>query len=357
MTGKNKGRQRLWRCLLFFPFSEWRTKKSPKGSGIAAALWAAIPPAGLGALDSVLHGQPVLNAAQQQGFEVMRQGLAPSANQQAALHSLWGEAPGYVPAQQGGWDEFLSAPAADAADGFRSGPLALDAAQDAAEAAQRQAFLKWTQGEAMTAQEKQLVDDLWNSDPAKASEYWAAGEFLDTEVPTSSALDGGHLDDTIKTESTAPGSEGLPFDNLQDGKGWGELETRVESVTYRRVQGGYGNKASKERIIINPDGTIAIPDKVSDLSISIDGGEHAHYFLEKRRGDAVIVEFEVPKWFDDFLKETAIPQFQYRTNPLNQGGMAPKLTDISTPGNSYELPIPWIEWLEEYAANARSNFS
>ena len=139
----------------------------------------------------------------------MRQGLAPSANQQAALHSLWGEAPGYVPVQQGGWDEFLSAPAA------------AGTAQDAAEAAQRQAFLKWTQGEAMTAQEKQLVDDLWNTDPAKASEYCAAGEFLDTGVPTSSALDGGHLDDTIKTESTAPGSEGLPFDNLQDGKGWG----------------------------------------------------------------------------------------------------------------------------------------
>ena len=134
-----------------------------------------------------MHGQPVLNAAQQQGFEAMRQGMAPSANQQAALHSLWGEAPGYVPVQQGGWDEFLSAPAA------------AGTAQDAAEAAQRQAFLKWTQGEAMTAQEKQLVDDLWNSDPAKASEYWAAGEFLDTEAPGASSLDGGGLDGTMNS--------------------------------------------------------------------------------------------------------------------------------------------------------------
>ena len=91
-------------ACFFFPFSEWRAKKSPKGSGHAAALWAAIPPAAAGT------------------------------------------------------------------------------AQDAAEAAQRQAFLKWTQGEALTPQEKQLVDDLWNTDPAKASEYWAAGEFLDTEV-------------------------------------------------------------------------------------------------------------------------------------------------------------------------------
>ena len=58
--------------------------------------------------------------------------------------------------------------------------------------------MKWTQGEAMTPQEKQLVDDLWNSDPAKASEYWAAGEFLDTEAPGASSLDGPRLHDTIE---------------------------------------------------------------------------------------------------------------------------------------------------------------
>ena len=73
----------------------------------------------------------MLNAAQQQGFEALRQGMAPSANQQAELHSLWEKAPGYVPAHRGGWGEFSAAPAADAADGFRSGPSALGAAQDA----------------------------------------------------------------------------------------------------------------------------------------------------------------------------------------------------------------------------------
>lgn len=146
---------------------------------------------------------PVLNAVQQQGFEALRQGMAPSANQQAALHSLWEKAPGYVPAHRGGWDEFPSAPAADAADGFRSGPSALGAAQDAGEAARRQAFLKWTQGEAMTAQEKAFVEDLWNTDPAKASEYWAAGEFLSTEVPNETyevlPLDKGSLDSNRKS--------------------------------------------------------------------------------------------------------------------------------------------------------------
>ena len=145
----------------------------------------------------------MLNAAQQQGFEAMRQGLAPSANQQAALHSLWGEAPGYVPVQQGGWGEVPAAPAADAADGFRSGPLALDAAQDAGEAARRQAFAKWMQGEAMTPQETRLVNELWNTDPAKASEYWAAGQFLNTGAPTEIyevlPLDKGNVDNDRKS--------------------------------------------------------------------------------------------------------------------------------------------------------------
>ena len=61
--------------------------------------------------------------------------------------------------------------------------------------------MKWTQGEAMTAQEKAFVEDLWNTDPAKASEYWAAGEFLDTGAPTSSALDGGGFDGTIEKKA------------------------------------------------------------------------------------------------------------------------------------------------------------
>ena len=167
----------------------FRQLAADAGLNAASGALAELAPAGLGALDSVLHGQPVLNAAQRQGFEAMRQGLAPSANQQAALHSLWGEAPGYVPVQQGGWGEVPAAPAA------------AGTAQDAAEAAQRQAFSKWTRGEAMTAQEKQLVDDLWNTDPAKASEYWAAGEFLDTEVPGASPLDGGGLDGTMEKKA------------------------------------------------------------------------------------------------------------------------------------------------------------
>lgn len=131
------------------------------------------------------------------------------------------------------------------------------------------------------------------------------------------------------------------------------VENGSDTVTYRRVQGGSGNNASQVRIQVNEDGTIYIANKDANLSISIDNGEHAQYFLNKRGGDASIVEVEVPKWFDDFLQENAIPQFNYSNNPLNQGGTAPKITDITTPGNSFELPAPWIEWFEELGSNAR----
>ncbi len=150
---------------------------------------------------------------------------------------------------------------------------------------------------------------------------------------------GGKLDDAWKWIQRKLGKE--------------VLEDSTDTVIYRRVQGGNGNNASQVRIKVNADGTIGISNKDANLSISIDNGEHAEYFLNKRGGDAQIVEVEVPKWFDDFLQENAIPQTNYKMNPLNQGGTAPKITDITTSGNCYELPAPWIEWLEEYGKNAR----
>jgi hypothetical protein len=51
----------------------------------------------------------------------------------------------------------------------------------------------------------------------------------------------------------------------------------------------------------------------------------------------------------DFIDEVAIPQAFYRTNPANQGGLAPKVVDPTTPGRSYELPPIWAKWLQEVA--------
>lgn len=129
--------------------------------------------------------------------------------------------------------------------------------------------------------------------------------------------------------------------------------TAEEMATYRRVQGGTPPNASRTRINVDGSGNISIPNKSADLNISTGNADHANYFLNKRGANAEIVEFDAPKWFDDMLNEYAIPQKGYKTNPLNQGGTAPKIVDPTTPGKSYELPSPWIQWLEEYSKNGR----
>ncbi len=53
-------------------------------------------------------------------------------------------------------------------------------------------------------------------------------------------------------------------------------------------------------------------------------------------------------------KESAIPQFGYKSNPLNQGGPVPKIVDPTKPylgwrGVSMELPESWMKWMNEYA--------
>ena len=82
--------------------------------------------------------------------------------------------------------------------------------------------------------------------------------------------------------------------------------------------------------------------------MSIGDLEHAKYFQSLRPGSE-ITSFEIPKWMDEFIQSEAIPQANYKSNPLNQGGLAPKIVDPTTPGRSYELPSIWAEWLEETA--------
>ncbi|TGO01965.1 hypothetical protein PN36_33030 [Candidatus Thiomargarita nelsonii] len=119
-----------------------------------------------------------------------------------------------------------------------------------------------------------------------------------------------------------------------------------DCVTLFRVQGGTPPAASKNLIVIDANGNPRI--NKTTLNISTGDPKHAQYFLSKRPG-AKITSFEIPKWMDEFIQSEAIPQVGYRTNPLNQGGLAPKVVDPSTPGRSYELPSIWADWLEEVA--------
>ena len=126
----SRGRQR--QALPAFLSLFGMAGKRPKGQRPCRCPWAAIPGVCLpvnrgrrsGGWLPVRAGNAralVLNAAQQQGFEALRQGAAPSANQQAELHSLWEKAPGYVPAHRGGWDEFPARPRRRRGAGCRRG--------------------------------------------------------------------------------------------------------------------------------------------------------------------------------------------------------------------------------------------
>ena len=71
------------------------------------------------------------------------------------------------------------------------------------------------------------------------------------------------------------------------------------------------------------------------------------------------MEFEVPQYLDNLIKENAISQKGYKTNPLNQGRTAPKIVDEGIfdkhgfEGVAYELPDPISRWLVEYGRNAK----
>lgn len=118
------------------------------------------------------------------------------------------------------------------------------------------------------------------------------------------------------------------------------------TVTVFRVQGGTPPLASRQLITIDENGNPVISR--TTLNISIGDPAHAEYFLSKRPG-ADITSFDIPQWMGDFIDEQAVPQAGYRTNPANQGGLAPKAVDPTTPGKSYELPDIWAKWLEEVA--------
>ena len=123
-----------------------------------------------------------------------------------------------------------------------------------------------------------------------------------------------------------------------------------ETSTVFRVQGGNHpnpNKRSKFLIAID-EGNTPVINKNERLNISIGDDSHVEYFLTQRPGGEV-VSFEIPKWMDDFIEESSLPQFKAKTNPLYDKATTPLSNDPTTPGRTFELPPIWVEWLEEVA--------
>lgn len=117
-------------------------------------------------------------------------------------------------------------------------------------------------------------------------------------------------------------------------------------MTVFRVQGGTRPLASRQLIAIDESDNPVISR--TTLNISIGDPARADDFLSKRPG-ANVTSFDVPLWMGSFIDEQAIPPAGYRTNPANQGGLAPRVVDPTTPGRSYELPDICAKSLEEVA--------
>lgn len=125
-----------------------------------------------------------------------------------------------------------------------------------------------------------------------------------------------------------------------------------QSTDFFRVQGGTPPKASRDHIRLDSDNNPSISR--SQVNVSSGDRTHAEYFKTKRPG-SYGVGFQTDSRFSDFMRESAIPQKGYRTNPLNQGGHAPKIVDPTTPGDSYELPPRFSGYLES-AARPKSGY-
>ncbi|MCA0350611.1 MAG: HINT domain-containing protein [Chloroflexi bacterium] len=119
-----------------------------------------------------------------------------------------------------------------------------------------------------------------------------------------------------------------------------------EAVSYYRIQGGDDlRQRSFYRITVDEDGIVRFARK--NINISRGNLDHAKYFLFNRRAGGQIYEFKIPKWLDELLLESSIPQSFYNQNVKNQGGLAPKIVDPTKPGQSFEIPPIWAEWFEE----------
>ncbi|MEZ6189117.1 MAG: hypothetical protein R3F62_29475, partial [Planctomycetota bacterium] len=137
---------------------------------------------------------------------------------------------------------------------------------------------------------------------------------------------------------------------VRGGRGWTLAHNQEATVTYYRVQGGEGQRASKPLITLLEGGAV----KIEPVTLNVSTGtlDHARHFLENRPG-ARVVAFEVPLWLHERMVAEAIPQLGYRTNPRNQGRTAPKIVDPTTPGESYELPKKWAIEFGQNASRGR----
>lgn len=120
------------------------------------------------------------------------------------------------------------------------------------------------------------------------------------------------------------------------------------NVKYYRVQTNHPD--SKFLSLDESSGTLVFNNPNKTLYMSSTTTEHAkNYALGKvKKGHTVeIIEFEVPKSFDNQMKAAAIPQHKATTaNALNPNGTLPQIVDPHLKGDPFGLPSTWQQNLE-----------
>ena len=134
----------------------------------------------------------------------------------------------------------------------------------------------------------------------------------------------------------------------------------VGPVKYYRVQGGgSGTTTSRELLTVESNGNLIFNDKSKELYFSTDDMDHAIYYktgygvnihgdvidVNPPRPGGITIEFEVPKWLDDQLKEEAIPQHRAGSNPLNNN--SPQIVDPLQPGHPFGIKEIWQTLIED----------
>jgi hypothetical protein len=120
------------------------------------------------------------------------------------------------------------------------------------------------------------------------------------------------------------------------------------NVRLYRIQGGSSpNLNQRSRFKLTDDGSGNV--RIGPGTLTISDAVHAEYYQFDPRPGGEVASFEVPRWLLDFIEQYSIPQRNYRSNPRNQEGFAPKIVDPRQPGRSYELNELWAKWLEEQA--------
>jgi hypothetical protein len=90
-----------------------------------------------------------------------------------------------------------------------------------------------------------------------------------------------------------------------------------------------------------------INNTASDLNISTNNKYHADSFVRNKRPGGETIEFDVPKWLDDQIKVSAVPQYKAPSNLKNLTGDAPEIVDFMQTGNPFELPSKWHKLIEQ----------